>query len=419
MTLAPPRGMRDFYPEDFRPREALFRVWREVAADFGFEGIDAPVVETEELLARKAGEEIADQIYTFEDKSGRRLALRPEFTPSLARMIVARQGQLSFPLKWSCIVQCFRYERMSRGRKREHYQWNLDVVGEESVMAEVEAIGAAAESFRRLGLTPDEIQIRVGSRALIGELFALSGIGAEHFMACCLALDKRGKISDDDTRALLEKEGLGAADIDRVFDLLAVRTIDDAASRVAPVSPAIADLAALFSLARDFDFADYLAFDLSVVRGLGYYTGIVFEGFDTRGKLRAVFGGGRYDNLLTALGGKPCPAVGFGYGDVVIQELLADLGKLPGASPGIDFAVGYMTDECRPLAARAVARLRRSGRGAEIGLSSEKPKKFFARANRFGARRAIFIGPDELASGRLAVKDMQSGEQRSVALDEL
>ena len=227
-----PRGMRDFYPEDFRAREALFDAWRETAALWGFEMYDAPVVETLDLLQRKAGEEISDQIYTFKDKSGRDLALRPELTPSLARMIIARQGALSFPLKWSAIAQCFRYERMTRGRKREHYQWNLDIVGEASVMAEAEVLGAAVAALEKLGLSSADFKVRVGSRALLAALFARSGIAEWHFTACCLALDKRGKINDEEVAALLRGEGLGDADIARVFELLGLHTLEQVEKRV-------------------------------------------------------------------------------------------------------------------------------------------------------------------------------------------
>lgn len=412
MELAPPRGMRDFYPEDFRPREALFAVWRRTAELHGFEGFDASVVETEELLKRKGGEEIAQQIYGFQDKSGRGLALRPEMTPTLARMIIARQGNLVFPLKWYAIAQCFRYERMSRGRKREHYQWNLDIVGEDSILAEAEVIGTAVEAMRRLGLTPAEFQVRIGSRALLGELFRAIGIGEEHFAASCLALDKRGKISDDETKDLLRAEGLGDAAIERVFQLLGIKTLGEAEAQLGQGSAAVAAVRELFSLADDLGFADCLTFDVSIVRGLGYYTGIVFEAFDTAGKFRAIFGGGRYDNLLSTLGGRPCTAVGLGFGDVVIQELLAELGKLPAEHRTLGCAVGYMSEDCRSMAAKTARQLRDRGIGVDLGLRPEPPKKFFKRADQIGAEDAVFIGPDELATGRIRIKNMKTREER-------
>ena len=418
-TFSAPRGMRDFYPEDFRAREALFNAWRETAARWGFEMYDAPVVETLDLLQRKAGEEISEQIYAFEDKSGRGLALRPELTPSLARMIIARQGALSFPLKWSAIAQCFRYERMTRGRKREHYQWNLDIVGEASVMAEAEVLGAAVAALEKLGLSSADFKVRVGSRALLAALFARSGIAEQHFMACCLALDKRGKINDEEVAALLRGEGMGDADIARVFELLGLRTLEQVEARVGePGAEAVAELRELFALSRNLGFADYLVFDLAVVRGLGYYTGIVFEAFDTAGKLRAIFGGGRYDSLLSALGGEKMPSVGLGFGDVVVMELLADRGKLPQSSRRVGLAVGYMDEVSRPLAMMIAAMVRTRGWfGCDLGLRAEKPRKFFDRANRIGATLAIIIGPDEAKSLTFKIKKMESGEAVETTLD--
>lgn len=419
MDFAPPRGMRDFYPEDFRAREAIFAAWRETALLYGFQGYDAPVVETEELLTRKAGEEVTQQIYSFEDKSGRRLALRPEMTPSLARMIIARQGTLSFPLKWWAIAQCFRYERMTLGRKREHYQWNLDVIGEQSVMAESEVIGAAVAAMRRLGLEAKDFRVRVGSRALLSELFRRTGIGHEHFMPACLALDKRGKITDDEIKALLREEKLDDDAIGRVFELMAITSLDQTEAVLGNDSPAIDQLRKLFAIAAESGFAEFLEFDVSIVRGLGYYTGIVFEAFDTQGKFRAIFGGGRYDSLLTSLGGKSCPCVGLGFGDVVIRELIESLGLPLGAGAEVDYAIGYMEPECRTLAIQAAARLRARGERVDLGLDPEKPKKFFSRVDKLGAANAIFIGADEAKAGVLKLKDLKKREERKAKLEEL
>jgi len=426
MKLAPPRGMRDFYPEDYRPLQAIFDVWRNAAALHGFELYDAPVVETQELLIRKAGEEITGQIYTFEDKSGRGLALRPEMTPSLARMIVARQGALKFPLKWSSIPQCFRYERMTRGRKREHYQWNLDVIGEESILAEAEVLATAVDAMRALGLTEKDFQIRVGSRALLGELFETIGVGDEHFAAACLALDKRGKINDQETSKLLADEGLGEADIKKVFELIGVKTFEEAQKQLGDETPGVRSLIDLFALAEDLGFADYLTFDLAVVRGLGYYAGILFEAFDTCGKRRAIFGGGRYDNLLDSLGGKPCACVGLGFGDVVLSELLKELGKLPATDRTVGVAIGYLDDTCRRTAARVAAQMRNendstapansitSADSVDLALRPEAAKKFFKRAETMGAAKSIYIGPDEVASGKIKVKDMATREEAEI-----
>jgi histidyl-tRNA synthetase len=423
-TFTPPKGMRDFYPEEYRAREALFSAWRATAAAFGFEMYDACVIESLELLERKAGEEISEQIYAFEDKSHNRLALRPELTPSLARMIIARQGGLTFPLKWSAVAQCFRYERMQRGRKREHYQWNLDIVGEESVMAEAEVIGAAVTALRRLGLSAQDFQVRVGSRALLSALLAQSGIAPEHYAACYLALDKRGKISDADVAALLRSEGLAEQAVQSVFTLIALTSIDQVAAHIADVhnpaaTAALADLQTLFAHAEALGFLEFLSFDLAVIRGLGYYTGIVFEAFDTAGKFRAIFGGGRYDSLLSALGGQKMPCVGLGFGDVVVMELLADSNHAPQTSRQLDLAVGYMEAAAAPLALQIVAKMRAGGQSVDLALRPERAKKFFDRANKACATQAIYLGPDEVAKGEFTLKAMSGGTTRTATLDSL
>jgi histidyl-tRNA synthetase len=419
-SFAPPRGMRDFYPEDYRAREAVFIAWRRAARMWGFEPYEAPVVETLELLERKAGEEISEQIYAFEDKGGNRLALRPELTPSLARMIIARQGGFSFPVKWTSIGQCFRYERMQRGRKREHFQWNLDVIGEESIMAEAEVIGAAIGALRQLGLTSEDFKVRVGSRALLADLLIPCEIEGQHFTACCMALDKRGKITNKEVVQLLEAEGLGRPDVERVFKLLGIRSLEQAEERLgAKDNPHLTDLRELLQLAEEFGWADFINFDLSVIRGLGYYTGIVFEAFDVAGEMRALFGGGRYDNLLSSLGGETMPCVGLGFGDVVVMELLANCKKTPRTNRTISLGVGFMEDSARPLAIRIATLAREVGWPCDLALRAEKPRKFFSRSDKGGVKYAICIGLDEVATGEFRIKQMAGGEPIRATLETL
>jgi histidyl-tRNA synthetase len=383
--------MRDFYPEDMRRRNWLFDLWRNAALKHGFEEYDAPVVETEELLTRKSGEEIVHQIYNFKDKSGRKLALRPEMTPSLARMIIARQSALAFPLKWFSLPQCFRYERTTRGRKREHFQWNLDIVG---------------------------VHLRLGDRTLLEKLFAATGIPTDHFLAVCLALDKRGKINDEEMADLLKGEGLDQANVERAFQLLAIQSMDEAEALLEDKAP-IEPMKELFALMENYGWGDYLTFDLSIIRGLDYYTGIVFEAFDRRGKFRALFGGGRYDNLLSSLGGKTVPSVGLGFGDVVVWELLDDLGLGKLDEGMVDAYVGYMSVEERALAIQGATKLRKVGRTVSLALKPQKPRKFFTAASKAGARFALFVGPGEREKSVLALKDLGTGDQKTVALDKI
>lgn len=416
ISFEPPRGMRDFYPEDMLWRNRVFDAWRQAAVAFGFQPYDACVVESLELLQRKSGEEVSEQIYHFVDKSDRKLALRPEMTPTLARMVAARQGQLTFPIKWFTIAQCFRYERMTRGRKREHYQWNMDVVGEESVSAEIEILAAAAAALKAMGLPDGAYKIHVNNRALLAELLAKSGIAPEHHAAVFLALDKRGKISDEEIASLLKAEGLGDEAVAKTFELLGVQTLEQAAALAGADSPALAALRELFALASTYGIADRLVFDIAVIRGLSYYTGIVFEAFDTERKFRAIFGGGRYDSLLTTIGGAPTPAVGLGFGDVVVVEVLKDLLGEAAAANKCGVVVGYMFPEQREAAMRLARKLRESGETVDLMLGRQKPKQFFSRASSGGVADAVFIGPDDVTRGTAKRKHLATREETEIAL---
>ncbi len=416
LSFEPPRGMRDFYPEDMVWRNRVFDAWRQASVSFGFQPYDACVVENLALLQRKSGEEVSEQIYHFEDKSGRKLALRPEMTPTLARMIAAKQGQLAFPVKWFTVAQCFRYERMTRGRKREHYQWNMDIIGEESVSAEAELLAAVALALQNMGMPTNGYRIHVNNRALLSEMLAASGIAGNHHAAVFLALDKRGKIEDTEIRDLLIKEGLDETAIAKTFDLLSVQTLEQAAARTQADSPAVKALRDLFELATIYGIADRLVFDISVIRGLSYYTGIVFEAFDTERKFRAIFGGGRYDSLLTAIGGQPTPAVGLGFGDVVVVEVLKELLGETAATEKRGVIIGYMFPEQRETATALARRLREAGEAVELMLAKQKPKQFFARASASPAADAIFIGPDDVTNGRAKRKNLTTREEKEIAL---
>ena len=416
ISFEPPRGMRDFYPEDMVWRNRVFDAFRAAGEAAGFEPYDACVVESYELLARKAGEEVGEQIYHFRDKSDRHIALRAEMTPTLARMVAQRQGSLAFPIKWTTIAQCFRYERMAKGRKREHYQWNCDIIGEESVLAEVEVLGAACDALRRMGLSRDDFRVHVSNRALLSELLAASGIPADLHAQVFLALDKRGKMPDEEIAAMLRDGGVDDAGVKAAFAIMDLKTLDEAERLAGAGSPAVAQLRELFRLAGLAGFADCLVFDISVIRGLSYYTGIVFECFDTQREFRAIFGGGRYDNLLTTIGGDPATAVGLGFGDVVVTELLkARLGAdAPAPKKGV--YVGWMFPEQRDAALKLAAKLRAQGECVNLALRKAKPKQFFSRAGASSCAKAVFLGPDDVAAGRAKMKDLATREETALEL---
>ena len=411
-----PRGMRDFYPEDMVVRNRVFDSWRRAAERHGFRPYDAPVVEHLDLLIRKSGEEIVNQIYAFKDKSGRELALRPEMTPTLARMIAARQGSLTFPLKWYTVAQCFRYERMTRGRKREHYQLNLDIIGEPSVTAEVEIIATAVLSLSLLGLHTEDYKVFFSSRKLLGDLLANLGIPPELHKATFLALDKRGRISDDDLQSMLHETGHAPAQCDAVCQLMDVNSLDQAAALLADDTPSLREIRAFCAVSEQYELSDVLRFDISVVRGLTYYTGIVFEAYDSRKTSRAILGGGRYDDLLQDVGGKPQTGVGLGFGDVVVSDLLREMGRADESAAHDDLALGYMQEAQRDVAMRLAGGFRKQGTNVDLALSSEKARQFFSRVGKQDYARAAYLGPDDVTRGSVRIKDLQSSEESEIPI---
>ncbi|MEK9910101.1 MAG: histidine--tRNA ligase [Candidatus Thalassarchaeaceae archaeon] len=413
------RGTRDFYPEDMRLRNWLFERFHSAARSHGFEEYDAPVLESEELYTRKAGEEIVGQLYNFEDKGGRRVALRPEMTPSLARMVMARSGGLALPIKWYSIPQCWRYERTQRGRGREHYQWNVDIWGMNGVEADAELLSVLVQFFHSVGLKSEDLVIRISSRKVLEEVLGSLAIEGEIFAQTCVIVDKMDKLPEDVIQAQLSDLGLSSDSISTILSVLGITDLDSLSSALASDSEALIELQSLFSLCESYGISDWVSFDASVVRGLAYYTGPVFEAHDRAGNLRAICGGGRYDKLIGTLGGNDLPATGFGFGDMVVMELLADNGLLPELSNGVADVVFSMGTELRGAAMQVAAKLRSAGRTVDLVLEDKKMKWVFKHAERCGATRLVMVMPDEWAEGKVRIKDLDTGEESTVALEDL
>ncbi len=420
MNLSPPRGTRDFFPEDMRLRTWLFCHFRDVAQLFGFEEYDAPVVESAELYVRKAGEEIVDQLYTFQDKSNRELALRPEMTPSLARMILQKGGALGLPIKWFSLPQCWRYERMTRGRRREHFQWNMDIVGVDDVTAEAELLAALVTLFQRLGLGAGDVAIRLSNRRLLQSVLTNAGVTEELFAPVCILVDKLEKLPRETIEADLQGLGVDTGVIDGVLEVASCTSLEDARKLAGAGDNGLDEVERLIDLTAAYGFADWLRYDPSLVRGLAYYTGTVFEAFATEGELRAICGGGRYDRLLSTFGGKDVPACGFGFGDAVIVELLKDKGLLPELGPSVDDVVFAFSEQLRGPAMEVTRRLRASGRCVDLVLDAGKRMKWaFRHADNAGAARLVLLAPDEWERGVIKVRDLTSGEEQEVTPEEL
>ena len=415
-------GFRDFFPAEFSARHHITSAWRETARRYGFEEYDGPPLEPLELYIEKSGEEIVGQLYNFEDKGGRAVALRPEMTPTLARMVGERGRSMPKPIRWFATPQLFRYERTQRGRLREHFQWNVDIMGEAGIAADAEVLSVALDGLTALGLGVEDVVARVNDRRLLERLLTAVAVPGDRLGDAYGVIDKMSR--EDAARSrerFREDAGLAEDVVDRVMELLALdldglrgRFGDDAA-----VAPELARLDEYFGVLGDMGWSGHVVFDPTIVRGLAYYTGTVFEIFDRKGELRAICGGGRYDDLLAAVSDLEMPAVGFGMGDVVLGELLRERGLLPESAPGPDYYLVTIGEAERPVMRRVARTLRDAGHSVSYTLRQVGVGKQFKDANARGARQTVVLGPDEVARGVAVVRAMGSGEEREVPLDQL
>jgi histidyl-tRNA synthetase len=327
------------------------------------------------------------------------------------------------PIRWFTIPQLFRYERQQRGRLREHFQWNVDIVGESSVAADAEVVAVAIDALRELGLDATDFHARVSDRRVLGALLKGSGVGEESLLAAYSVVDKLGREPVEVTAERLQEEcGLDAEQVQRALQLFDIQGLDALAQAFpddTEVRESVGEMRAYLDVLDSMGLGDYVTFDLKIVRGLAYYTGIVFELFDRKGELRAICGGGRYDRLLELVGGEPLPAVGFGMGDPVLTELLQLKGLLPEYRSQVDYYIVTIGSEQRPLALRLAHALRDAGKEVLFALRELAVKKQFNQAGNTGARQVIVLGPDEVARGMVVVRDMETGEEREVSLEEL
>ena len=413
------RGTRDFYPEDMRLRNWLFDNFTNASLLHGFEEYDAPVLEYEELYTRKQGEEITQQLYSFQDKGNRKVALRPEMTPSLARMVMARAGGLPMPIKWFSIPQCWRYERTQRGRGREHYQWNVDIWGTTEISADAELISVLVTFFEGIGLTAKDIVIRVSSRKVLEEVLGSLGLEGDIFAQTCIIVDKMDKLSSDVIEDQLSDLGHDSKVVTTIQAVLGIKDMNSLQKALKDESVAVSELNLLFDAIDSYGISEWVEFDASIVRGLAYYTGAVFEAHDRTGEFRAICGGGRYDKLLSTLGGKDLPATGFGFGDMVIMELLAEKNLIPELVSDIDDIVIPLNSDLRNAAVMVAASLRNSGRTVDLVLEDKKMKWAFKHAERIGAARLVLLAPDEWSRKMVKIKDLDTGEESEISLKDI
>jgi histidyl-tRNA synthetase len=414
---AGPKGTRDFYPDDMALRDAVFSSWRSTCGRYGFEHFDAPMFEHLELYKQKSGDEIEKQLYVFEDKAGRVLALRPELTPSLARMVAAKGNNLKRPVRWFSIPRLFRYEKMQKGRLREFFQLNMDILGIADISADAELIAASIDMMRDLGFSHRDFGVHVSSRTLLEQLLLAVGVPTDKLPALYGVLDKKHKVSKDEFEADLATVVSPSTSTSAVAEALSVTTLSDVAKFGGNI-PAARELETLFAYLAEYNMADFVSFDIGVVRGLAYYTGIVFELFDAARSMRAIAGGGRYDKLVKLYGGPDTPAVGFAAGDVVLGEMLLEKQFTAIKSRSDVFLVSF--DERHPHNAIATATIvRNAGLSCEFSLKKTGAGKQMEQANAARAKIAVFIGGQEENEGKVRVRNMKTGDEQLVARSNL
>lgn len=406
--IQPLKGTRDFYPEIMAMRNWLYNILREVSESFGFQEYEGPFLESIDLYAAKSGDELVkEQSFVFPDRGGDLITLRPELTPTLVRMIAQRQSQLVFPLRWWSWGPMWRYERPQKGRTREFFQWNVDLLGVNSPEADAEMAAVIATFFKKTGLSARQVAVLVNNRRLMDSELASLEIPKELRPAVSRLIDRRDKMKLEEWLAYGLEIGLNTSQLDGLQAILASAEIWQKSD----------ELVRFFKAVEALGVSEYVRFDSSIIRGLDYYTGTVFEAKEIEGDIRrSILGGGRYDNLMADVGGDPIPGVGFAMGDVVVTLILEKAGVLPkGNNQATTTVLVTVFDEASLLASYALAtELRQAGIKAACYPEPAKLAKQFKFADRTGMRLAVALGPDEIASGKITIKNLATGTQETV-----
>jgi histidyl-tRNA synthetase len=418
-------GFREFYPEDFARRNHIFRLWRQTAGAFGFAEYDAPVLEPLELYKAKSGDEIEAQLFSFVDKGGREVALRPEMTPTVCRLVGAKASALKRPIKWFSIAEFYRYERMQKGRGRCFNQLNADIFGESGPEAEIELVALLIQCLCAFGLTEQDFYVRLSDRNLWFYYLEALGLDESRIRAVLGAIDKYEKYGDDAFKPYAEKFGsLDTSFKAKILAFLQIKSLAALESALAALGGAklaarLADWKQLLGGLEAMGLARFVEVDLGVVRGLAYYTGFVFEAFDRKGELRALAGGGRYDDLVEKLGGPALPAVGFAIGDMTFALLLEQRGLMPVfvQAPDVYCVVGGAAE--RRAAFGDIHALRAAGFRVDYPMKDLAFGKQFKAAAESGAKLALIYGGDELAKGVVKLRDLTEHNEREVPRDQV
>jgi histidyl-tRNA synthetase len=423
MKIPAVKGTRDFYPKEMAVRNFIVDGWKAASRRSGFEEFDGPIFEYLQMYQVKSGDEIVEQLFHLTDRGGRELAIRPEITPTLARMVNQQVNALPRPIKWFSVPRLCRAERPQKGRLREFFQWNIDIIGEESTLADAEVIFCAIDYLRSTGLTEQDIVAKISSRKLLAALLRNIGIAEEKLTVLYPILDKKSKIPAEAFDEILRKEVPDTAAADTILKLMDLHNADDIAGLVnlnEDARAALSELQGLFDILGAMGVGAYCRFDMSIVRGLAYYTGMVFEVHDAVGDLRAVCGGGRYDNLLRDFGGPAMTAVGMGMGDCVLEILLREKGILKDdtlATKKLDYFIAVAEPTLADKAVELAAMIRLAGFSCEFPYKTGGLGKQLKQASGYNVSRTIILGQEFVTEKKLVVKDMATGQQEQIAAD--
>ena len=422
MKIPPVKGTRDFYPPDMAVRNFIVEGWKKVSLRNGFEEYDGPIFEYLKMYQIKSGDEIVEQLFSLTDRGGRDLALRPEITPTLARMVNQQINALPKPIKWFSVPRLFRAERPQKGRLREFFQWNIDIIGVDQPLADAEIIFTTVDYLRDLGLTPKDVKARISSRKLLAAVLKSYGVPDEKLESLYVVLDKKAKLPAETFEQMLAEQVPDKDTLAKISAFMRIDSITELGELIEAGSEefdAYNEIKEVLVTLETMGVGDFCIYDPSIVRGLAYYTGIVFEVHDAVGDLRAICGGGRYDNLLRDFGGPAISATGMGMGDCVLEILLREKGLLDKQVPKrqIDYFVACIGDK-RHEAWRIIAKLRSKGYSANISYKMGGLSKQLKEASTQNANKCIIIGEEELKDGKISIKNMTTGEQELVNYDE-
>lgn len=418
MKIPPVKGTRDFYPAEMRIRNFIVDGWKAASLRSGFEEFDGPIFEYLKMYQVKSGDEIVEQLFNITDRAGRHLAIRPEMTPTLARMVNQQANSLARPIKWFSVPRLCRAERPQKGRLREFFQWNIDIIGVEDVLADAEVIFCALDYLKSLSLTADDIEVRISSRKMLAEILLSVGIRPDELDSIYALLDKKSKIPQDAFNEMLAKQITDKEKCSKIIEIMSADSLEQLSSCIESnenSSEAIAELKRLFDLLELMGVGQFCRFDIGIVRGLAYYTGVVFEIYDKGVGLRAIGGGGRYHNLLKQFGGPELTATGFGMGDCVLQILLEEKGLLQKqlTSSGIDFYIAAADQKYIDKAVEITSKLRLFGKTANFSYKPAALKKQLKQASQQAALVCVIVG-EEIEKDLLVIKDMTTGQQKQI-----